>query len=753
MSSTLNTVDVKLDLAVDEPYSIVSCRITEGISELTHAIIELSSTKDIDFSKVLQGDAVLQTIQNGLPDRKWTLKVGRAGFVDVKEGSLRYRVDLFPHLWLLRHTLNTRKFRMMSSTDIVSKVLDEDHVKHEWRAASTDVRKYCVQYRESNLDFVFRLLEFEGIYYTFDDDGVMLLGDTSFASPTVEGNSHFELLEHAMGLQGGELGVHELRRGARVCSGGASVNDFNWKKPNTSLLKSAFADKDSELETYNYPEGYRRPDQGDRLSKLRLEAHRVPANYVHGTGNVTQFGAGRVFSFGNAGGAQFAGEYLLVSVRHEVYDPAYGERAVAELRSKADNEQTTYQNVFKGIPRNVPFRPEVKTPHPEVQGSHSVMVRGPSGEEIHTDVFGRFRAQMHWDREAKQTDEDSRWLRFLQESTSTMQFARVGWEVNVAYVNGDPDRPIGLSRDINGEMVPAYQQPAHMNWMTIKTPTSPAKPNGYNEIRLKDTAGEMQFDIKAERDYVTVVKNDRTETIGNDETHTVGEGCERNVLHDQMIKIGNNSKTTVSANLSEVIKADRQKTVKGNEELDIGFTLKNRTTGDDTEIVIGSRMCKTGTDGDGSVNRNAKEQMKRTIGGNYTITAKQNIQLTVAENFTETIGGDKTVTAENASIMQTISGPMTLDITGTVTRSCKKDMGMSSPDLTAIVGASASFTSDEKIEVRGDHIRVEAASKLAFTQGALEIALTPGNIAVKGKMRKEGGAQIVVTGTEENITP
>lgn len=251
--STKKTVDMKLDLAVEQAYSIVSCRVTEGISELTHAVIELATTKDIDFSSVLQGDAVLHTLQNGAPDRKWTLKVGRAGFVDVKEGSLRYRIDLFPHLWLLRHTLNTRKFRNMSSQDIVSKVLNEDHVRHKWLGAPTDKRKYCVQYRESNLDFALRLCEWEGIYYTFDDDGLMLLGDTSFASPPVPGNSHFELLEHALGLEGGELGIHEFRKGAQIASGGATVNDFNWKKPKTPLIASAFASKDTELETYNYP--------------------------------------------------------------------------------------------------------------------------------------------------------------------------------------------------------------------------------------------------------------------------------------------------------------------------------------------------------------------------------------------------------------------------------------------------------------------------------------------------------------------
>src|SRR5262249_7904827 len=130
--------------------------------------------------------------------------------------------------------------------------------------------------------------------------------------------------------------------------------------------------------------------------------------------------------------------------------------------------------------------------------------------------FGRFRAQFHWDREAVGTDADSRWLRIVQESASSMFLARVGWEMNVGYIDGDPDRPIGLARNINGVMRPTYAQPAKKNVMTIKTRTSPAT-GGYNEIRLDDTAGAMAFDVRAERDLIGAIRHDRSETIGVNE--------------------------------------------------------------------------------------------------------------------------------------------------------------------------------------------------------------------------------------------
>src|SRR5262249_41621282 len=152
------------------------------------------------------------------------------------------------------------------------------------------------------------------------------------------------------------------------------------------------------------------------------------------------------------------------------------------------------------IPAEVPFRPARVTPRPSITGCHTAMVRGPAGEEIHTDEHGRFRAQFHWDREAKGTDADSRWIRYLQESQTGVTLARVGWEVTTAYIDGDPDRPIGLARDINGAMPPAYAPVANPNTMTVKTPSSPAT-GGFNEIKLDDSKGSMLFYMRAERDH------------------------------------------------------------------------------------------------------------------------------------------------------------------------------------------------------------------------------------------------------------
>ncbi|MEO7328060.1 MAG: type VI secretion system tip protein TssI/VgrG [Minicystis sp.] len=459
-------IDVELSLGEVGAFSVVSCRVVEAMSELTATQVDIASNDDLDFKDVLGSDAVVTLLVDGFEARRFTLKVGSIAFTGVQGGSLRYRVELFPHFWLLKHTVSTRKFRNLTTKEIIAQVLAEQGVAASWKTTrDLPLRNYCVQYRESNLDFVSRLLEFEGVYYTFDDDGVMVLADKSSASPSVPGTSSFELLDSAGALAHGEQGIREITRGALVCSGAATVNDFDWKKPKTQLIQSKKAEIDDDLEIYDYPTGYREAGQGEQLAQHRLEALRVPARYVEGQGNVIGFAAAHLFTFGELGGEAFAGEYLLTHVEHIFHNPAFqGGKVAGEL----------YENTFHAIPRSVPFRPRLDTVQPTVAGCHTVMVRGPGGEEIHTDTFGRFKAQFHWDREAKGTDEDSRWVRMLQETATSMTLARVGWEVSVAYIDGDPDRPVGIARKINGVMTPTYSQPGNKSMMTIKTKNLPA---------------------------------------------------------------------------------------------------------------------------------------------------------------------------------------------------------------------------------------------------------------------------------------
>ncbi len=588
MSKT-DVLEIQVELGIDQPFEVVSCRIHEGISEVTHARIEVASMEDLDLERVLAEDAKILLLLDGIVERTWTLKVGKAHFLTAKNDSLRFSIELFSPEWLLRFSKDTRKFRKLSAQDIVTSVLTKAGLTQKWQVTrKTPRRNYCVQYRETNFDFVRRMLEFEGIFYTFDEDGTMVLSDRSSAAESIPGISHFELHETESALTDGAEGVHEIWRGARVLSGKMTANDFDWKKPDVRLIKSHEGERDTDLEFYDYPTGYRNAEDGEYLARIRLEALRAEARYVHGRSSVTRFAPARLFTFGPLAGAAFAGEYLLTRIDHTYYNPAY------PAADTSHGGKYIYKNEFTAIPRDVPFRPAVTTPHPNIDGYHTAMVRGPVGEEIHTDKYGRFRAQFHWDREAVGTDDDSRWLRIVQESASSMFLARVGWEMNVAYIDGDPDRPIGLSRNINRVMPPAYGLPVKKNLMTIKTPTSPAN-GGYNEVRLDDSAGAQEFYIQAERDLLNIVKNDRSEAIGNNETRLVVGMLQETVERDQSVLIGANANIESDGMHQLRVQKDRSDTVGGNESIHTGSGMTVDVKGNDNEKVGSVRLTIAGS--------------------------------------------------------------------------------------------------------------------------------------------------------------
>lgn len=471
---TTATIEARLDVPNLSGFELVRAKVSEGLSTRTAVEVEVASTEDVDWASALLATCalVLEERQQGsgivTKSRRWALRLGEARFVEHGDSELRYTVRLFDPLWPLGLGLSTRKYRNKSAAEIVSQLLDEASIPFAWQLAQPlPTRKYTAQYRESNLAFIERLMEFEGVYYAFDEEGRVVFSDTSPAAERLRGGTPYPLIEAAGGMSRGDVGLHELRRGARLQTGRVTLGDYNWKKPGLSLRETGTGERDSQFERYEFPGGYREPAQGQRLAKLRSEAHRVGAEYLDGRGNETAFAPGVGFGVDEDGLPDVSGEYLVVRVDHSFSNKPNG-------RGR-DTEDARYENKFRAIPLATPFRPLPKTPRPKVAGSHTAMVRGPAGEEIHTDRYGRLKAQLHWDREAAGSDEDSRWIRLMQETSSSMVIARTGWEIVVGYIDGDPDRPVGLGRSINGEMAPSYGQPANKNMMAIRTPSSPSK--------------------------------------------------------------------------------------------------------------------------------------------------------------------------------------------------------------------------------------------------------------------------------------
>lgn len=519
--------------------------------------------------------------RDGADERVEPLRLFAVRYLGEDEGLHRYQLDLRASFDFLKLASDVRKFRDMSVDAIVGDVLSKNGIAHRFELAEPlPSRPNTIQYRETSFDFTSRLLEHEGVHYSIEDDAIVF-NDRSSAAPRVAGRDIFDLPEADGALAADDVSLTSFRLGTRIGSGRATVNDYNWKKPATSLLASQAGQRDTQLEVYEYLVGYRESGAGKRIAKLRVEAYESTKRFAQGTGTAVQFRPRRIFSFEHVDGISHAGEYLLVSVSHRF------------IRDGAGGARATYFNQFRCIPAEVPFRPPLSAPIPEVSGTHTAMVRGPTGEEIHTDELGRFKAQFHWDREAKGTDEDSRWLRMLQETSSSMGLARVGWEVSVGYIGGDPDRPVGLSRMINGQMVPSYGQPSRQNVMTIRTETYPGKA-GFNEIRIDDTVGAQQIYVHAQATTQSSVKNDQREKIGRDEKHNVKKSLAREVSRDQSLTIGEDQTIRVGVDDSLIVDRDRTKVVAGSENVRVKEMLSLQVSGNDREKVGAVRRTLAG---------------------------------------------------------------------------------------------------------------------------------------------------------------
>jgi type VI secretion system secreted protein VgrG len=593
-----------------------SMRLVEELSQPTRCELTIASTDDVALDEHLERPVTV-VLRFGMTElRRWTLVLGRVDFDGMRGGMLHFRLELYPHFWLLGFTKDVRKWRDLPTEPILESILDRYGVVHRWDTTRpTNSRPYTVQYRESCFDFVSRMLEFEGIYYSFEEDGTMVLADRSSASPDVA-DLPFVLIDSSGALAHDEVGVTAFARGARVGSGAYTVNDYNWKTPSKSLLSPKTGARDAELEVYDYPTGYRDAGAGAELAGLRLEAVEAMKRKVMGTTTVPTFAPATAFMFEHEEGISYSGRYVLVRVEHTF---------VSRDEKSARSAQSSYENSFVAIPDAIPFRPpvaiagsaklagqEAATHWPVVEGNHTVIVRGPPGEEIHTDPHGRLKAQFHWDREGTETDADSRWMRMAQEVSTSIQLSRVGWEASIAYIDGDPDRPMGLARFINGEMRPSYSQPATKNAMTIKTETYPGKA-GFNELRMDDSAGTMRFDVRAERDLSNIVNNDKTETIAVDHHREIKLNLSETVEKNQTVTIGSNSVTMIKQNEQPTVKGSRTDSVGGSETVKVKGGANMAVQGDDKETVGGVRTTIAG--GISLPSLNPKDMLKSVAQG------------------------------------------------------------------------------------------------------------------------------------------
>jgi type VI secretion system secreted protein VgrG len=550
----------------DEELRVLSFGVTEGLSQLFSIDLELVAENDeLDFEQIV-GQAGALTIQQ-YEEEEPRYFHGIISRLEQGSSGLRfttYSATVVPKIWYLMHRHNCRIFQQMSVRDIVQKILKELGLPgDEYRfvlQSDPPKREYCVQYRESEFDFISRLLEEEGIFYFFehqDNKHILVMGDSPSAHKAIQGESQIIFHEPRPGQVADEPHIYTFNYTEEILSGKVTLKDYNFKKPALNLKGDKTAEKNTDLEVYDYPGKFEDPGRGKQLAKVRLEEYQTVKKEGSGATTCTHFAAGFFFTMKKHPRGDFNKKYLITQHQLSASQPQVLEETAGEGGS-------SFSSSFECIPFDVPYRPDRVTPKPVVEGSQTAFVVGPKGEEIYTNQHGQVKVQFHWDREGKMDEKSSCWIRVSQlwagRSWGAMYIPRIGQEVIIDFIEGDPDRPIITGRVYHGTNKPPYPLPAEKTKSTIKSDSSKGG-GGFNEIRLEDKKGKEQIFIHAEKDYDLRVKNDRREYIGNDHNLIVKKHAKHLIEKTNNLTVKGNDSTQVSGNQYLEVKKDRHEKI------------------------------------------------------------------------------------------------------------------------------------------------------------------------------------------------
>ncbi|MFK5914028.1 MAG: type VI secretion system tip protein TssI/VgrG [Woeseiaceae bacterium] len=487
---------------------LTSFQGSDHLSRLFEYQIEVLSVNVELEPEKLVGEQVTVTLQEGA-ERYFTGYVNRFSFGEIKTNNLRqYKFNIVPWLWFLTKTHNQRIFQEMNTKDIVSQVFtDLGFTDFEFQAKGGEVRDYCVQYDESDFNFISRLLEEEGITYYFKQDKnkhQLIMVDKQNAYEYCDEKE----VTYSKGNQS-EAQITQWEHNYEFRTGEWEINDYNFTEPSKSLLvstktKSKFS-KVKKFKHYEYPSMYDLAS-GSELVKLRMDAEEANIDTIDASSDCSSFYAGGKFKLTKHAAASEKGDYIITGIYHRAFDNSY---------FSGSEGQSEYGNNLICIPAEVHYRPLMKHTKPIMKGPQSAIVTGPSGEEIHIDEFGRIKVQFIWDSEGKNNESSSCYLRVTQawagDQWGSSFIPRIGQEVIVNFLDGNPDRPLVTGSVYNGKNKPPYSSKTQSG---IKTQsTKGAGKSNYNELRFEDLKGSEEIFIQAEKDFNTLVKDNHSRTV------------------------------------------------------------------------------------------------------------------------------------------------------------------------------------------------------------------------------------------------
>ncbi|HJL14396.1 MAG TPA: type VI secretion system tip protein TssI/VgrG [Sandaracinaceae bacterium LLY-WYZ-13_1] len=693
------------------PMPVRHVRVSEQLDEPYVAAISIELPDETADPNLLLGQNVTLVLTRGSSERRFVGLVERLTY----DGPW-VELTVVPALRLLDRERDSRIFQEKTVPEILEEVLNEALGPYGREATlelegSYPTREYCVQYQETNLDFVQRLMQAEGIHYTFEHEGeveVMVLRDRNQAYPELASGAEVPYVHDNLEIVGDEP-VHRFARFHRPAVSKVTVRDWDWTRGGDMVVASdtgVEAADGRERESYehgegrslsiwSYDQGVRRYQEEDAAPQAatRLEAQAEEVVVGEGVGRAVAMAPGVTFELTNHPTVGMDGTYLVTRVEHN-------SRGVEEAVPGFGSTEP-YYNRFECIPVDTPHRPRRRAAKPIIAGVQTAVVTGPAGEEIHVDEHGRIKVQFHWDRVGQLDERTTCWIRVQQPWAGAgwgfWWVPRIGMEAVVHFVDGDPDRPLVTGSVYDAANPLPYGLPDEKTKSTIKSNSSLGG-GGFNEFRFEDAAGSEEIYTHAQKDYNEVVENDHTTHVKHDQANTVDNDQTQEVGNDQMETVHGNQQMTVDANRTVHVKGNYDETVDGTE---------TRTTTGDVSETFGSNET-----------RDVSGNLDETIGGDETRD--------IGANQTETISGNQAVSISGSST-DTISGALTETVAGGITTETPQ-----SYDITAAAG----FT-------------VAAPAGISITATGGMTILAPGGVVNADSFFKwNGGAQMAVGGLE-----
>ena len=707
-------------------------------------------------------------------------------FTRVGQVGRHYRYEITLQSWfgLLSKRINSRIYQDKPVLEVFESVLEDSAIKRVKKTKTDNVigthkgRRYCVQHQESDYQFLSRLLEDEGIYYWFDahgEPGTMYLSDASDAA--------HDLLPVVDTLKYVPSGVSDARHNEitqwvssrQFDTGKFASLDSDFK----AIRKKLSADKGdpdthelADLEAFEFDGGFFKDADTEGIAKLRLDELVTRRQRHWAQTSWPDVTAGKSFTLADDLDGTRDGDYLIATCSFVVSHPGYEgiglkeeprsittvlHNALAGDAVNADTQATyaalidsslTLRTGLPGarafmltvLPLDMPYRVPRLTPQVTMPGPQSAIVVGPAGEEIHADDFGRVKVHFHWDRYDKSDEKSTCWVRVSQpwagKGWGGYFIPRIGQEVIVDFLNGDPDRPIIVGRVYNDDQPKPFESHTQSGFRTRSTPKGTAA--NCNEFRFDDKKGAEQVYLHAEKNQDISVENDETHTVGHDRDKTIDNDETSHIKHDRKEMVGNDETIQIGHDRSMKIGHDKTEVVGNDKGIKVG--------GSHTEMIGGSMSVVVATTLTESVGINYAE----TVGGAMELTVGGVLAITVGAAMAETVGGAKTESI-GISKSETIGGSKSVK----VGKDLSESIGINSSlkvgkDLKQDIGGDQFVTVAKSASLNAKKVQITADDEISFKTGSAEIVMKKnGNITIKGnKITIKGDGDVIVKGSK-----